>query len=84
MLFGMEDRRIECLPADDHITLEKANHRRKKAASIGILEDTRPAVIAIGDERIGGSKIYPDDRTIGGGGRGRNVDVWSWACMAPV
>jgi hypothetical protein len=64
----MQDRRLECLTPDDHIALEKADHRWKKAASIGILKDTRSAVIAIGDERIGGSKIYPDDRTIGCGG----------------
>jgi hypothetical protein len=65
--FRMQNRRIECLTADDHISLQKTNHRRKKSVATGILKDTRTSVIAIGNERIGGSKIYPDDRIIGGG-----------------
>jgi hypothetical protein len=68
--FRMQDRRIECLTPDDHITLQKTDHRGKKALSIGILENTRSTIIAIGDERIGGTKIYPDDGPIGRGALG--------------
>ena len=60
----IQDGLIQRLAPHNDILVLKSNDGRKEPSTIGIFEDPRSAIIAVGDERIRGSKINPDDRIV--------------------